>query len=259
MALYTIGEVALLCDINPVTLRAWQRRYGLLKPQRTDGGHRLFNDADIDRIREIKRWIDNGVQVSKVKMLLSNENVDVQNGWRDQQETLLTYLQSGNLHSLRTWIKERGQDYPAQTLTTHLFIPLRRRLQCQQATLQALLAILDGVLINYISICLASARKNRVKMHWWLAGIFRIPLVCGWRAGLPVNKDGALMSSPTRSINYALNCSKAVHCWYGAVIIEPPPNNSNSPVGRNKSMIFSHSAFNDSLTNALYCTILSLT
>lgn len=83
MALYTIGEVALLCDINPVTLRAWQRRYGLLKPQRTDGGHRLFNDADIDRIREIKRWIDNGVQVSKVKMLLSNENVDVQNGWRD--------------------------------------------------------------------------------------------------------------------------------------------------------------------------------
>ncbi|EPZ1606460.1 MerR family DNA-binding transcriptional regulator, partial [Shigella boydii] len=25
----------------PVTLRAWQRRYGLLKPQRTDGGHRL--------------------------------------------------------------------------------------------------------------------------------------------------------------------------------------------------------------------------
>ncbi len=54
-------------DINPVTLRAWQRRYGLLKPQRTDGGHRLFNDADIDRIREIKRWIDNGVQVSKVK------------------------------------------------------------------------------------------------------------------------------------------------------------------------------------------------
>ena len=166
MALYTIGEVALLCDINPVTLRAWQRRYGLLKPQRTDGGHRLFNDADIDRIREIKRWIDNGVQVSKVKMLLSNENVDVQNGWRDQQETLLTYLQSGNLHSLRTWIKERGQDYPAQTLTTHLFIPLRRRLQCQQATLQALLAILEdegagcGQKLDAAKILLSAAPKT---------------------------------------------------------------------------------------------------
>ena len=74
----------------------------MLKPQRTDGGHRLLNDADIDRIREIKRWIDNGGRSAKQKMLLSNENVDVQNGWRDQQETLLTYPQSGNLHSLRT-------------------------------------------------------------------------------------------------------------------------------------------------------------
>lgn len=80
MALYTIGEVALLCDINPVTLRAWQRRYGLLKPQRTDGGHRLFNDADIDRIREIKRWINNGVQVSKVKVLLSSDSSEQPNG-----------------------------------------------------------------------------------------------------------------------------------------------------------------------------------
>lgn len=99
MALYTIGEVALLCDINPVTLRAWQRRYGLLKPQRTDGGHRLFNDADIDRIREIKRWIDNGVQVSKVKVLLSSDSSEQPNGWREQQEILLHYLQSSNLHS----------------------------------------------------------------------------------------------------------------------------------------------------------------
>jgi DNA-binding transcriptional MerR regulator len=108
MALYTIGEVALLCDINPVTLRAWQRRYGLLKPQRTDGGHRLFNDADIDRIREIKSWIDNGVQVGKVKSLLSQDDPDTQHIWREQQETLLRLLQAGNLQRLRAWIKEQG-------------------------------------------------------------------------------------------------------------------------------------------------------
>jgi DNA-binding transcriptional MerR regulator len=163
MALYTIGEVALLCDINPVTLRAWQRRYELLKPQRTDGGHRLFNDADIDRIREIKSWIDNGVQVSKVKTLLSQQGSEQQGGWREQQETLLRYLQSGNLHRLRLWLKEKGNDYPAQTLIAQLFIPLRRRLQSQQPTLQALLSALDGVLINYICICLSTARKKNSK------------------------------------------------------------------------------------------------
>ncbi|WP_449555101.1 HTH-type transcriptional regulator MlrA [Lelliottia amnigena] len=163
MALYTIGEVALLCDINPVTLRAWQRRYGLLKPQRTDGGHRLFNDADIDRIREIKSWIDNGVQVSKVKALLTEHDPGCQNEWREHQETLLRFLQAGNLQRLRTWIKEQGRDYPAQTLIAHLFIPLRRRLQSQQPTFQTLLSMLDGVLINYISVCLSSARKKSGK------------------------------------------------------------------------------------------------
>ena len=54
MAYYSIGEVAERCGINPVTLRAWQRRYGLLKPQRSEGGHRQFDEEDVQRIEEIK-------------------------------------------------------------------------------------------------------------------------------------------------------------------------------------------------------------
>ncbi|SBL70620.1 HTH-type transcriptional regulator ycgE [Klebsiella oxytoca] len=53
MAYYSIGEVAERCGINPVTLRAWQRRYGLLKPQRSEGGHRQFDEEDVQRIEEI--------------------------------------------------------------------------------------------------------------------------------------------------------------------------------------------------------------
>lgn len=105
MALYTIGEVAQLCDINPVTLRAWQRRCGLLKPQRTDGGHRLFNEYEIDRIREIKRWIDSGVQVGKVKTLLMDNEQERVDGWCDRQEMLLGYLQNGSYHRLRMWLE----------------------------------------------------------------------------------------------------------------------------------------------------------
>lgn len=73
MAFYSIGEVAERCGINPVTLRAWQRRYGLLKPQRSEGGHRQFDEEDILRIEEIKRWIERGVSVGKVKALLEDK------------------------------------------------------------------------------------------------------------------------------------------------------------------------------------------
>lgn len=46
---YSIGEFARLCGINATTLRAWQRRYGLLKPLRTDGGHRQYSDDDVQQ------------------------------------------------------------------------------------------------------------------------------------------------------------------------------------------------------------------
>ena len=40
-ALYPIREVARLTGINPITLRAWERRYNLIEPVRTESGHRL--------------------------------------------------------------------------------------------------------------------------------------------------------------------------------------------------------------------------
>lgn len=81
MGFYSIGDVAERCGINPVTLRAWQRRYGLLKPQRSEGGHRQFDEEDIQRIEEIKRWIKSGVSVSKVKVLLEQGTVATDDDW----------------------------------------------------------------------------------------------------------------------------------------------------------------------------------
>ena len=54
---YSIGEFARLCGINATTLRAWQRRYGLLKPLRTDGGHRLYSDDDVQQALKILDWV----------------------------------------------------------------------------------------------------------------------------------------------------------------------------------------------------------
>lgn len=181
MALYTIGEVAQLCDINPVTLRAWQRRYALIKPQRTDGGHRLFNDADIDRIREIQRWIETGVQVSKVKGLLS-EQAD---GWRKQQERVLHDLRNGNLNHLRQWVKELRHTHSARNLVDNLFTPLRLRLQSLQLPLHTLLGLLDGVLINDIALSLSAARRkagpHALVVGWNITDLTRLWLE-GWVA-----------------------------------------------------------------------------
>src|SRR5690606_7379890 len=62
--------VVRLTGVNPVTLRAWERRYGLIQPLRTEGGHRLYSQADVEAIRSIITWTERGVAVSKVAQLL---------------------------------------------------------------------------------------------------------------------------------------------------------------------------------------------
>ncbi|KJZ67010.1 MerR family transcriptional regulator [Pseudomonas fluorescens] len=69
--LFPIREVARLTGVNPVTLRAWERRHRLIQPARTESGHRLYSMTDIDRVHSIIDWIDRGVAVSKVGKILA--------------------------------------------------------------------------------------------------------------------------------------------------------------------------------------------
>jgi MerR family transcriptional regulator, light-induced transcriptional regulator len=59
-----IGEVARRTGVTVPTLRAWERRYGLLDPARTDGGHRLYSDDDVQRVRAMQRLLNDGWSAS---------------------------------------------------------------------------------------------------------------------------------------------------------------------------------------------------
>ncbi|MCJ8170195.1 MerR family transcriptional regulator [Atopomonas sediminilitoris] len=72
--LFPIREVVRLTGIHPVTLRAWERRYALIVPTRTESGHRLYCMEDVERVRNIMAWIERGVAVSKIGDLLAKHN-----------------------------------------------------------------------------------------------------------------------------------------------------------------------------------------
>lgn len=184
MALYSIGEVAQLCGINPVTLRAWQRRYGLLKPQRTEGGHRQFNEDDVARIRNILRWIERGVPIGQIKPLLDGCTVpDHHTNWATLQRQLLALLQSSSPAKLRSRLFELGREYPPQALIEYVLRPLRSQLKNHHQLLHMLLNLLDGVIVEYAAFCMLGARKkpgaNVLLLSWgnsdrtelWMAAI----------------------------------------------------------------------------------------
>lgn len=51
---YTIGEAARRTGVSPSALRLWERQ-GLVRPIRSDGRYRLYSDADLDHLGQIRR------------------------------------------------------------------------------------------------------------------------------------------------------------------------------------------------------------
>ncbi|EBA8669806.1 MerR family transcriptional regulator [Salmonella enterica subsp. enterica serovar Miami] len=156
---YSIGEFARLCGNNAATLRAWQRRYGLLKPQRTDGGHRLYSDDDIRQALSILDWVRKGVPISQVKPLLSRPVIRLGDNWITIQETMLQHLHEGRIDALRQLIYDCGREYPRAELVTHLLRPLRSKVSAHLPAVMTLREILDGIIIAYTSFCLEGDRK----------------------------------------------------------------------------------------------------
>ena len=48
-----IGELSRRVGVSPEVLRAWERRYGVLRPTRSEGGFRLYSTADEERVRRM--------------------------------------------------------------------------------------------------------------------------------------------------------------------------------------------------------------
>lgn len=169
MAFYSIGEVAERCGINPVTLRAWQRRYGLLKPQRSEGGHRQFDESDIQRIVEIKRWIESGISVSKVKALLDEDKFVGQSNWTSIQEQLMSLLRQVNPGRLRDTIIALSKTHSPDLFIDEIIVPVRQRLSLDKNTARVVLSMLDGVLIEFAASGIATAREQAPKVALLIA------------------------------------------------------------------------------------------
>ena len=63
--LIRIGALSEQTGVSADVLRSWERRYGLLIPQRTAGGFRLYSNGDVVRIRSMTALIAAGISASE--------------------------------------------------------------------------------------------------------------------------------------------------------------------------------------------------
>lgn len=60
-----IGELSRRVGLTEHVLRAWERRYGVLRPQRTPAGYRLYSEADEQRIRRMQASLARGLSAAE--------------------------------------------------------------------------------------------------------------------------------------------------------------------------------------------------
>ena len=86
---YSIKDLEVLSGIKAHTIRIWEKRYNLLKPQRTDTNIRFYTDDDLRKILNVSLLVRHGFKISKVAQ------------WNDEKirEAILELTESGNSES----------------------------------------------------------------------------------------------------------------------------------------------------------------
>jgi DNA-binding transcriptional MerR regulator len=130
---YPIRTVANLTGVNPVTLRAWERRYQLIVPQRTAKGHRLYAEEDIGRIRKVLDLLDQGVSIGQVKGILGQQEDDTtpssaesRDVWESYQARMLAAVEQFDEHALDAIYNDALSLYPIDLVNSRLTTPLLR-------------------------------------------------------------------------------------------------------------------------------------
>lgn len=127
--IYPIREVSRLTGVNAVTLRAWQRRYGLVQPARTEKGHRLYSEQDIRQIGEILSWLERGVNIGQVKGLLSEPQAQpVSDHWQQTLEQFSQALLAFNQRKAEAELNDLLASYPFELVRSRVLQPLVERL-----------------------------------------------------------------------------------------------------------------------------------
>ena len=136
---YPIRTVSTMTGIKPVTLRAWETRYGLLHPLRTESGHRLYSDRDIETIQRALALRARGIPIRQVPAILKQETTTIEIGtnWQQSQDGMLAAINEFNEAEIDRLYQRAMGLHPITTVIGNLIEPVLRTLGDRWSSAQA--------------------------------------------------------------------------------------------------------------------------
>jgi len=134
--LFPIRILAERTGVATPTLRAWERRYGLLKPRRTPSGHRLYSGADVALVRRVTELMQDGLAIGEIAARWRNRSLEVQtealpvsaDPWQQFVDATLRAIADFSPERLESLHNEASSLYPLELVTERLIEPVLRRL-----------------------------------------------------------------------------------------------------------------------------------
>jgi MerR family transcriptional regulator, light-induced transcriptional regulator len=123
-----IGEFARRVGVSPERLRAWERRYGLLEPIRTEGGFRLYTDGDAERVERMKRALDEGFSAAEAarRSLVQERSTD--RALDGARERLVAAARTYDETSVHAILDESLAGFSLETFLHELVLPVLREI-----------------------------------------------------------------------------------------------------------------------------------
>ena len=164
--LFPIRELSARTQVSTVALRSWERRYGLLTPQRTTKGHRLYSEKDVVTIDRILNFVTRGVAIGKVKALLQGSDIMVSpvyqtKEWQESVAELMAAVESFSTTKVSQLIHKLFSHYPASICRDRLMEPVFTKLVLSKNS-SATFGFVESELIRYVLMRLSAkiAEKN---------------------------------------------------------------------------------------------------
>jgi DNA-binding transcriptional MerR regulator len=123
-----IGEFARRVGVSPELLRAWERRYGLLQPIRTEGGFRLYTDDDAQRVERMKQALDQGfsaAEAARRALVLERSTERALDGARERLVAAAHSYDEATLHAV---LDEALAGFSLETVLRDLLLPVLREI-----------------------------------------------------------------------------------------------------------------------------------
>ncbi|MBN8234708.1 MerR family transcriptional regulator [Halobacillus kuroshimensis] len=108
-AKYNIKAVSQMLGIQPGTLRAWERRYRMIRPSRNEAGHRLYTDEHIRILKWLMEKVDKGFTISQAVSLLESNEEAVTHNEHSENRTQLDKIGDQLLDSLLSFNENDAQ------------------------------------------------------------------------------------------------------------------------------------------------------